>query len=143
MRYTIPAEKLTQLDIQLTKFKDCIGQSKVKSPTHICDEAELLRREFLQNEHNLHEKLMHSRSSIVGYLSNAYDEIESVIRKTQDTIDSEMRMYQDEDAIIDNKLLMAEYELDFSILAVSRALVVSLEAIAAQLDASNDESDHI
>ena len=83
-----------------------------------------MRAEITETELLLQKKLECSKSSAVVPLSAAYREIEAVIQRT--------RAKQALSFSAEEKILVAEYALDFALQAADRALLSALEAISAE-----------
>lgn len=133
MSYQVLTGKLCELEKRITKMQSCIQISESSNPQEIQAELESLKKEYVENVAALHNKLRYSRAEIISTLFNAYSEIEPVIRQTQEKIKEKAACYDDKERSSENKLLLAEYELDFCMLSIERALMVSLDAIVAQL----------
>ena len=61
-------------------------------------------------------------------LSVSYNQVEQIIRETK----NKMEMPGGQEAEKEEKILLAEYALDFAMQAAERALLLSLEAMEAQ-----------
>lgn len=140
MSHQILTVKLCELEKRIAKMQSRIQMSESSSFQKIQTEAEILWKEYTENELALRNKLQHSKSKVVSVLSSAYNEIEPIIRRAQETIKLETTDDADGEISTENKLLLAEYELDFSMLAIDRALLASLEAIAMQLANLKEEA---
>ena len=80
------------------------------------------------NEKALRNRLRFSRSGVVTGLSVSYNQVEQIIRETK----NKMEMPGGQEAEKEEKILLAEYALDFAMQAAERALLLSLEAMEAQ-----------
>lgn len=140
MSYSILMVKLYELEKRTARMQSRIQLSESASLSAIQAEVETLRREYAENELALQNKLRHSKSELVGVLSSAYSDISSVISRAQDEVKEKERMDRDDELTAESKLLLSEYELDFSMQAIDRALLVSLDAIAAQLALFKEET---
>lgn len=141
MSHEILSVKLCELEKRTARMQSRIQLSESAGLLRIQAEIESLKQEYAESELALQNKLRHSRSEIVNVLSTAYQEIEPIIRHAQDTVKEQALEYGDGEISAENKLLLSEYELDFSMLAIDRALLVSLDAIAAQLAAIKEETE--
>jgi len=130
--------KRLELEEHLDKFHSRIRISESSDYDQLQEEMKILREEYAKNERSLANKLNHSKRDVVNILLNAYREIERVIRQAQEEITASSEQIEEE-GFTENKLLLAEYEMDFSMQAIDRALIVSLDAIATEL-ASMEES---
>ncbi len=138
MSHQILTVKLCELEKQISKTQSRIQLSESASLPRLQSEIELLQKEYDENNLALQNKLRHSRTEIVSILASAYSKIEPVIRDAQEALHAEVMHYDDKEMVNECMLLLAEYELDFSMLSVDRALLVSLKAIAAQLEADQE-----
>lgn len=134
--------KLYELEKQIAKMQSRIQLSESANLPKIRAEIERLQEEYTESELALQNKLQYSRSEIVKILLSAYHEIEPAIYCAQEKIKAVARSYDNDEIMTETKLLLAEYELDFSMLSVERALMVSLDAIAAQLETEKEEKDY-
>lgn len=127
------AIKLCELEEHIGRLQSHLQVSESENDQKVRAEAEALRQEYVENERLLQGKLRHSRPEIVQILFSAYQSMESIIQRARQAIEEKSLKPGSEERSLENKLLLAEYELDFSMLAIDRALMVSLDAIAAQL----------
>lgn len=141
MSHGILSVKLCELEKRTARMQSRIQLSESAGLPRIQAEIESLKQEYAENELALQNRLRHSRSEIVAVLSSAYQEIEPIIRHAQDTVKEQALEYGDGEISAESKLLLSEYELDFSMLAIDRALLVSLDAIAAHLAATKEETE--
>ena len=72
-------------------------------------------------------------------LAKAYGEIEQLIQKTKSELESQAAGREDSEAAAEEKILLAEYALDFAVAAANRALLLSMEAIDAQRTSQEQE----
>ena len=56
-----------------------------------------------------------------------------IIRSTKDRLQSIATANPDQEAAVEEKILLAEYALDFAHQAADRALLLSMDAISAQM----------
>lgn len=136
MPHQILTVKLCELEKRIAKMQSRIQLSESDSLPRIQAEIESLQKECDENHLALQNKLRHSRTEVIKILDSAYREVEPIIRNTSNALQEEAMAYEDRETSNEHRLLLAEYELDFSMLAIDRALLVSLEAIAAQLETS-------
>ena len=95
-----------------------------------------LRQECQESRITLENRLRHSKTDCVMKLAGVYDQIEAAVGKV---LEAENINLKNKEPIFGNvlpgteeKILTAEYALDFAMQAVNRALLVSLQAIEAQ-----------
>lgn len=141
MPHQILTVKLCELEKRIAKMQSRIQLSESVSLPRVQAEIESLQKECDENHLALQNKLRHSRTEVIEILDAAYSEVEPIIQSTRKALQEEAMAYEDRETSNEHKLLLAEYELDFSILAIDRALLVSLEAIAAQLETSKGGTD--
>ena len=120
--------KLDELDRQLRKIQRKIQKSGSANPARLRADLEQVRKEYAENEKALRNRLRFSRSGVVTGLSVSYNQVEQIIRETK----NKMKMPGGQEAEKEEKILLAEYALDFAMQAAERALLLSLEAMEAQ-----------
>lgn len=120
--------KLDELDRQLRKIHRKIQKSGSANPDRLRADLEQVRKEYAENEKALRNRLRFSRSGVVTGLSVSYNQVEQIIRETK----NKMEMPGGQEAEKEEKILLAEYALDFAMQAAERALLLSLEAMEAQ-----------
>lgn len=120
--------KLDELDRQLRKIQRKIQKSGSANPARLRADLEQVRKEYAENEKALRNRLRFSRSGVVTGLSVSYNQVEQIIRETK----NKMKMPGGKEAEKEEKILLAEYALDFAMQAAERALLLSLEAMEAQ-----------
>ena len=121
--------KLSELDERISSLHRRIRSSQETSPAALQAEIALLRQECTANEQTLRSRLLGSRAAAVQKLAGSWTEIENQIQAARTVWDGNTA----DDADSEEKLLLAEYMLDFAMLAADHALLISLEAIATQL----------
>lgn len=132
MAHEILSVKLCELDELIAGLRSRIQMSEVSGPEDIEADAAALRRECAISEMTLRDRLRGSRAGSLAVLADSFDGIERIIAETRretDALPAEAGGGE-----VERKLLFAEYELDFAMLAANRALLMSLEAIGAQLE---------
>ena len=120
--------KLDELDRQLRKVHRKIQKSGSANPARLRADLEQVRKEYAENEKALRNRLRFSRSGVVTGLSVSYNQVEQIIRETK----NKMEMPGGQEAEKEEKILLAEYALDFAMQAAERALLLSMEAMEAQ-----------
>ena len=93
-----------------------------------------LRRECRENREMLHNKMKYSKAKLVGRIAEAYDKVDQVIQIAQEQLGISFTEETTKELSAENKILLAEYFLDFAMQASNYALLMSLEAIHAQND---------
>ena len=124
--------KLRELEAQITRLLIRIQLSENDDNAHLQQAIEGLKRECGENELALKNRLQLSRSGIVSTISHTYGQIETIIHQCKDTLQAYASLRADPDQEAEEKILLAEYALDFSIQAANRALLLAMEAMAAQ-----------
>ncbi len=133
MAHEILSVKLDQLDDRLGRLHACIHMSETASHTRLQQEIASLKQKCAEEDEILKKNLYHSKAQIVSVLSQNYDQIERTIHEADVQIRTAETACQDHESLVEEKILLAEYSLDFAQRAAERALLISLEAIDAQL----------
>lgn len=134
MAHEILSVKLYEMDKEFAKLHSRIELSDKANLTEIRDEIKSLEKECRERKVVLRKQLKYSRSPRVQQISAAYDEIEEIIRKTQDGIFETVSGQWTEEMTKEEMALLAEYSLDFAVQAANDALLVSMEAIQMQME---------
>lgn len=132
MAHEILSIKLYELEEQITRLLTRIQLSENENNAQLQQAIEGLKRECRENELALKNRLQLSRSGIVSTISHTYGQIETVIHQCKDALQAYASQRADPDQEAEEKILLAEYALDFSIQAANRALLLAMEAMAAQ-----------
>lgn len=133
MAHEILSVKLCELEDQLARLNSRIHMSETADRGQLQGEIQALRRECAETELTLRTKLRCSRSGLVGTLAGSYGEIEQSVRRAKDALKEQAASRGGKQADAEEKLLLAEYALDFALQASNRALLLAMEAIDAQL----------
>lgn len=133
MAHEILSIKLCQLEERVERLHSRIRLSETADRPRLGQEMEQLEQECLASEAALREQLQHSRSGLVSILSQGYSQMEQIIQTSRDQLQTLARDNPEPEAGVEEKLLLAEYALDFAHQAADRALLFSMEAIDAQL----------
>ncbi|HIS80421.1 MAG TPA: hypothetical protein IAB52_03025 [Candidatus Scatomonas merdavium] len=131
MAQEILTAKLNELDRQLRKLHRQIQKSSPANPIRLRKELEQVRKECAENEKTLRGRLRFSRAGVVTGLAVSYNQVEQIIQETIDTIEAPG---VSQETAKEEKILLAEYALDFAMQAAGRALLLSLEAMEAQVE---------
>lgn len=134
MSHEILSVKLCELDEKIGKLHSRIHLSESSGHSRIEQELEAIREECAETEFALGKKLKFSKSEIVSIYSDAFGEMERVIGKAKEKVRECTAALADGESVPEAKILMAEYALDFAMLAADRALLMSMEAIEAQME---------
>lgn len=136
MSQEILAVKLSELDERIGKMHSRIHLNEFAGHGQLKCEMEALRKECAQTEKKLGEELRFSKTETTSILSEAYNEAERIIEKAKEKMEVQPSGYIRGESDLEEKILLAEYMLDFAMLAADHALLVSLEAIDAQKEQS-------
>ena len=133
MANEILAVKLCELDRKVGELHGRIEQSETVPHEQLRQEIQHLRISCKSNDQMLRNNLKFSRAQAVQKLSEAYSEIVQIVRETKNSM-----KYPDWDSFqretsAEEKILLAEYALDFAMQAAEHALLISMEAIDAQM----------
>lgn len=124
--------KLYEMDKAIGQIHSRVEQGEKDSPEQLAEDIRVLRNECRENRENLHNKMKYSKAKLVGRISEAYERVDQVIQEVQQQFGISFAEEQISELSAENKILMAEYLLDFAMLAADHALLTSLEAIKAQ-----------
>ena len=133
MAHEILSVKLCQLDERMERLHSRIHISETASRNRLQQEIDALTQECDQAEATLRESLARSKSGVASLLAQGYDQVGRIIRSTKDRLQSIATANPDQEAAVDEKFLLAEYALDFAHQAADRALLLSMDAISAQM----------
>lgn len=106
--------KLLELDGRLARLRGDIAWCEGADPDRLRQEAELLRDACARQERALRERMQHSRAGDVVQMAQCYDRIAQEIACVRQAVQ--------------DRVLLAEYALDFAVQAADRALLCALEA---------------
>ena len=133
MAHEILAVKLCELDRKVGELHGRIQQSETTTQQQLRQEIQDLRAECKSSDQMLRNNLKFSRAKKVRKLADAYAEVMQIVRETKDSLKyPDWDTFQKE-ASAEEKILMAEYALDFAMQTADHALLISMEAIDAQM----------
>lgn len=141
MANEILSVKLEELNQKLDRLRSRIQTAACADRDWLHGESEMLRQEFTEEERMLRDRLEHSKSGVVAELSGAYHRIQQEIRQTEEAC-TQAGNREDPAFPAEEKLLVAEYALDFAVQAVNRGLLTALEAMDADLTTQEKEEKH-
>lgn len=128
------------LAVKLYELDDQIG--KLHSRIHLCESTDsrklrqtisFLEQECALSESAMEQKLKLSRADCVSALAKAYQQVEQIIRQVKTCLTAPHQAADDTAGDpVENRILMAEYTLDFALQAANHALLDSLKAIESQ-----------
>ena len=132
MAYEILSIKLDELDRRFARLHRLIQIGESANRDWIHSEAVTLQNVCAEETRTLRDQLQRSKSSMVAGLSEAYCQIEQVIQTAMAKM-KEKPAQPGSDLPAEEKLLVAEYALDFAAQAADRALWVAMNAMDAYL----------
>ena len=133
MAHEILAVKLCQLDDRMGRLHSRIHMSETAGHAELRREIAAMKQEYAESETVLREKLRHSKSEMVSILDQGYRQMEQIVRNTEKRLRTMADDSLNTEAIAEEKILLAEYALDFAHQAADKALLLSMDAIDAQL----------
>ena len=80
---------------------------------------------------------------MVSILAGSYEQMEQIIQNAKEQLQANAESSPDPDACAEEKILLAEYALDFAQQAADRALLLSMEAIDAQRNEEDCPNDTV
>ena len=138
MAHQILSVKMYELDKKMEQTHSRIQLAENMDMERLYDQIQSIRRECVENRITLENRLHHSKTGCVAKLANVFDQVEAAVGKVLEAENLDLREENSEQLKADflpgaeEKILTAEYALDFAMQAINRALLVSLEAIEAQ-----------
>lgn len=132
MEQGILSVKLYELDDKIGRMHSRIQAVERAENNQLKQEMEALERECAATDRSLREKLRFSKASSLSTLLKAYGTIEQAIQEIRQEQKSREESDKNEFSWSEEKILLAEYALDFAIQAANRALLLSMKAIDAQ-----------
>ena len=79
----------------------------------------------------MREDLERSRSCVATILGRGYGQVERIVRDSRRQLEELASSSPDEETAVEEKILLAEYALDFAYQAADEALLLSMTAIDA------------
>ncbi len=132
MAHEILSVKLCELEDRFARLSGRIHLSETAGPERLRREMRSLRSECDATELALASKLRRSRTGVASVLADAYAEVERSVQRAQAAVEAQAMRSADPDAVAEEKILLAEYALDFALQGADRALLLAMEAIDAQ-----------
>ena len=139
MAYEILSIKMYELDKKISRLQSRIQMSESADHDRIRAEKAELQRECAESETELRTRLRHSRNSSVAVLAESYGEIEKSIKTAVARMENADGKESEESFPADEKIMFAEYALDFAMQAVNHALLVSMEALDAYMSQQEEQ----
>ena len=140
MAHEILSVKLCELEDQFSRLNSRIYLSEMADHPRLQREIRELDRECEETDLTLRKKLQRSRAGIVSVLSDSYGEIGEIMERTKAAL-RDRTTGESSDMAAEDKILLAEYALDFAMQAANQALLLSMKAIDAQL-IQQQKGDH-
>ena len=138
MAHPILSVKMYELDKKLEQTHSRIQFAETMDIERLHQQIQNLRQECAESRITLENRLHYSKTGCVTRLANVFDQVEAAVEKVLESRNLDLRAEKSEQLnanflpSAEEKILTAEYALDFAVQAVNRALLVSLEAIEAQ-----------
>ena len=133
MAHEVLTVKLCQLDDRLARLHSRNHMSETADHGRLRREIDALKEENAESGTTLRNSLYRSRAPLAGLLAQNYEEIERSIESAVGRLQARRARCPDPESAVEDKILLAEYALDFAQQAADRALLIALEAIDAQL----------
>lgn len=122
--------KMYELDQKIGRLRSRIEIIESSDHDRIRSEISGLRGECAENRAELVSRMKYSKNRRVAVLSESYEEMEQMIKNAMDKLE---HGGENEAFSADERILLAEYTLDFAMQAVNHALLVSMEALDAYM----------
>lgn len=139
MAHEILAIKLCELEDQLSRLSSRIHLSETAGHDQLQQEIKALVRECTETDLTLQKKLQLSRAEIVATLADMYGKVDKIVQQAKQTLQEQTASHANPDTAAEDKILLAEYGLDFAVQAANQALLLAMEAIDAQLTQQEQE----
>ena len=139
MAHEILSVKMYELDKKMQQVHSRIQLAETMDVEKLHQQIGQIQQDCEESQIILRNQLQHSRTECVMKLAKVYDEIENAVGRVlaAENVDIEKgKMLSG----TEEKILTAEYALDFAMQAANRALLISLEAIAAQHQEDSENS---
>ena len=140
MAHEILSLKLCQLDERVGRLHSRIHLSETAGPGRLEQEISALERECLDEEAALRDSLRRSKSELISVLAQGCAQVEQDITQSRGQMSQVLEKSPDGETAMEERLLLAEYLLDFAHWAADHALLFSMKAIQAQLTQEKGES---
>lgn len=141
MAHEILAVKLCQLDSRVEQLHSRICMSETANHAQLRQQIDLLKRECAESEAAMQSNLQHSKAALASILARNYSQAGQIIAALKDQLQALASASPDGQTVVEEKILLAEYALDFAQQAADRALLLALEAIDAQLLQQQEEGE--
>ena len=132
MTHEVFAAKLYELDERFSVLHSRIQVSEKSAPEALEEDIQSLEKECETEKQTIRANMRDSRARPAELLLRAYDEIEEIRVNTKREIIRTLVAGEEGEISAENLAYLAEYMLDFAVLAANDALLVSMKAIQAQ-----------
>ncbi len=136
MPHEIMDVKLCELDDRIARLHSRIRLTESTDAATLKQEITAMERQCLETSMTLRQKLAHSKGAVSRELSGTYEKTEGHLKEMNNRLQALVRM---SDAPEEEETLLAEYALDFALLAADRALLLSMQAICAHQNRETEE----
>lgn len=136
MPHEIMDVKLCELDDRIARLHSRIRLTESTDAATLKQEITAMERQCLETSMTLRQKLAHSKGAVSSELSGTYEKTEGHLKEMNNRLQALVRM---SDAPEEEETLLAEYALDFALLAADRALLLSMQAICAHQNRETEE----
>ena len=128
------AAKMIELDEKIRHLHERIDDGEHENLTALMGELNALTEEYKLEQDAIRYRLEECKVPKIQALISMYNDVQE---RMHNAAESDPNVTWNENA--ENTALLAEYALDFAILAADRALLLSLKAIQEQKEASKIE----
>lgn len=143
MAHEILSVKLCELEEQFSRLSSRIHLSEMAGHLQLQQEISTLRRECDETELTLRTKLRCSRAGTVSILADSYGEVERSVQRAKTALQKQATRSGSPEAAAEEKILLAEYALDFALQGANRALLLAMEAIDAQYTGQEGDKESL
>ena len=141
MAHEILTIKLHELDEKISTLYSRIRLSEKAARGELSGEIEKLKKECDEEEIILRDKIRLSKARVMGRFEEKYGSLDEAANMAKQYMEEYFSESADPEDEAEDRLLMAEFYLDFAVHVSNRAVLVSLEAIDAQLAAEDPEPE--
>lgn len=141
MSHEILSAKLYELDQEVGQLHGSIRFSETADREQFDQELARLRQKIEADRLSFQTKLKFSRSPMIKKLASSYETIEAFIDQEKAKQDGPFSEIWRRNLSSEERLLLAEYALDFAVQATDHALLLSLEAVAAQNEQQREKKE--
>ena len=136
MSHEIMSVKLCELDERIARLHSRVRLTETTDTAALRREVKSLERQCAETAMTLRQKLGYTKGTIAGELCETYETAENRMDGMRQRLEA---IVARSEAPAEEETLLAEYALDFALLATERALLLSMKAICAQRDAEREE----